>query len=91
MTGQWLPANEAENFHPDRYDFEWNEDHSRFRAHKLRWHDESSYAHYQSDSASTMEDREVEDREEFSDSYAGRKALDRWAARAYDGEGRYET
>lgn len=43
----WLPAERRFEFDPDRFDFEWNEDYSMFRPHRLAWHDEASYLKYQ--------------------------------------------
>ncbi len=45
---RWRPASQTKHFHPDRYDFEWNKDHSRFRAHKRAHWSEGAYAKWQS-------------------------------------------
>lgn len=45
----WLPASQAKEYSPDRYDFEWNANYSMFRPRKLLWWDDASYQRYQSE------------------------------------------
>ena len=45
----WFTAKNCVLFNTEWYDLIWSEDFSKFRAVKLRWIDDSTYAHYQSD------------------------------------------
>lgn len=42
-----LPASQAENFDPARYELRWNADFTAFDPVKLQWHDDASYAAWQ--------------------------------------------
>lgn len=54
----WLPAEQVKEFNPNQYDLIWNKDYSMFKPVKLKWHDDLSYAKYQSDPG---DDGEFED------------------------------
>ena len=44
-----VAAKRHEEFDPNTHDFFWNADYTEVDVVKLKWHDEASYAQYQSD------------------------------------------
>jgi hypothetical protein len=44
----WQPSANIDSIDPDLYEVVWNDDYTLFTTRKLFWHDESSYARYQS-------------------------------------------
>ena len=51
----WMPRSKAKDYNPNRYDFEWNKDYTKFRARPLKWWDDASYARYQADDPGAYE------------------------------------
>jgi hypothetical protein len=48
-TRKWFEEQESKEFNPDRVDFIWNEDFTKFRAIPLKWWNDASYIVYQCD------------------------------------------
>ncbi len=44
----WFSAEAVEQYDPNRYDFDWNDDFTAFRPLALTWWDDASYLDYQS-------------------------------------------
>jgi hypothetical protein len=49
VRGGWYPKSMVKQFSPQRNDFHWNANFTKFKPMPLRWWDDSSYARYQSD------------------------------------------
>lgn len=48
VRGGWHPKSMVEQFSPQRNEFHWNANYTKFKPIPLRWWDDSSYARYQS-------------------------------------------